>query len=102
MQPQPVVKHLDVFKDFLPRLASGLIASFRGQFLLECRKEALRDSVVPAILHAAHARHDAVLLQQCAVFLCGVNPTAVGVVGRDSRLRRSVSWSRSSRPLQKG
>jgi hypothetical protein len=55
MSPDPVIEHLDVFKDALLCNGSCFIATIVYQFCLQCTEEGLCRSIVEAVPVSAHA-----------------------------------------------
>src|SRR6478735_9753294 len=84
-----VVVVLDVVADGVVRFGARFESAAVYELFLECREEALRDSVVVAVAGRAHAAARAVLVEHAAVLLARVLTTAVGMVD-EPRLRSAT------------
>ena len=63
MAALPIIEHLDVFKDILPRLFTGRITPMVHQLTLERSEETFDAGVVPAVALATHTGDEAVLVK---------------------------------------
>jgi len=66
MAPLPIIEHLNVFKDLLPRLLTGRITPMVHQLTLERPEETFHTGVIPTVAFAAHAGRDPVELEESA------------------------------------
>lgn len=76
----PIIKHFEIFKDFLLGLVSCEVLSMMKEFPFHGAKEALDAGVSPAIAFAAHAGRDTVRGQQLLIGPCGLLTPSVGVM----------------------
>src|SRR5262245_66029081 len=72
MSPLPIVEELEVLEQFRARRGACGPRGVVNELDLEGRKEALGDSIVPAIAPAAHAADDPVLREDLPVVGTGV------------------------------
>src|SRR5215211_1880956 len=80
MPPPAVVPDLDESKKLSARLSSSLKQTVNEEFLCQSRKEALDNSVIPAITYATHTHREASLLQQSLISTACVLHTTIGVM----------------------
>ena len=79
MSPDAVVIGLDIFKDFLLRLISGEECVLIDQFGLDGFEKRLSHRIIPAVSFAAHALHEAVMIEHLGEATTGVLHSTVGM-----------------------
>ena len=100
MPSLPIIEHLDVFKDILPRLFTGRIAPMVHQLALEGPEEAFDTGVVPAVALATHTGDEAVLVKYPLIARGGILTAAIRVVQepvRGGRCDSAMVRARSAR-----
>jgi len=85
----PIVEHLDVFKDVLCCLVTSRLVPTVHELTLECPEEAFDTGIVPAVACAAHARDEAVRLEDALVARGRILAAAVRVI-QESRRNRPI------------
>ena len=55
-----VLEHLDIIDDIGARKSAGFVDAFADRLLFQTAEEGLRNSAVPTVSAATHARHSAV------------------------------------------
>src|SRR5262245_42048124 len=88
--PNGVVEALEVVADGRNRCSAGCVAFVVDEFGAEGREEALRHGIVPAVASSAHARDDAVPVQQLPVTITCIGAAAVRVVNE------TAGWASTS------